>query len=104
MPLSTTAEAEKAFTTYKNYLVHIDSCLGGVYGVGDDLITGLIQEVRSTKKFGSIQRQRIRGKEREATAKALTTWVRDRKPHEGQTPHPRADRPDDTRDDEATDS
>jgi hypothetical protein len=78
LPLPTTGEAEKAFTTYKNYLVHIDSCVGGVYGVGDSLISGLVVDVRSGKKFRSIQRRRITDKQREAITKALTiSWTKE---------------------------
>lgn len=47
-------EAEKAFTTYKNFLVHIDRCLGGVYGVGTSLLPGVVSEVRSAKKYRAI--------------------------------------------------
>jgi len=78
LPLPTTGEAEKAFTTYKNYLVHIDSCLSGVYGVGESLVSGLVTDVRSAKKFRAIQRRKIQDKKREGITKALTiSWAKE---------------------------
>ena len=78
LPLPTTGGAEKAFTTYKNYLTHIDSCLGGEYGVGGSLISGVVTAVRSTRKFRSIQRRRASAKQHEAIARALTiAWAKE---------------------------
>jgi hypothetical protein len=37
LPLPTQPAAEKAFTTYKNYLLHLERGLGGVYGIGSTL-------------------------------------------------------------------
>lgn len=77
-PLPTVDAAEKAFTTYKNYLVHIDSSLGGVYGVGSSLIPGVVAAVRSTRKFRSIQRRKVAPKQAEAITKALTiSWAKE---------------------------
>lgn len=78
LPLPTTDSAEKAFSTYKNYLLHIDSCLGGEYGMGTSLVPGIVTAVRSTRKFQSIQRRRLTPKQGEAITKALTiAWAKE---------------------------
>jgi hypothetical protein len=78
IPLPTTGEAEKAFTTYKNYLVQFHSSLAGVHGVGGSLIPSLVAEVRSAQKLRSVQRRKVAGKQREAIMKALTiSWAKE---------------------------
>jgi hypothetical protein len=78
LPLPTTGAAEKAFTTYKNYLTHIDSCLGGEYGVGGSLIFGVVTALRSTSKLRSIQRRKVTAKQHDAIGRALTiAWAKE---------------------------
>jgi hypothetical protein len=78
LPLATEDEAEKSFTTYKNYLVHIDSCLGGIYGLGASLVSGVVTDVRSASKFQSIQRRKVPGPDQATITKALTiSWAKE---------------------------
>jgi hypothetical protein len=77
-PLATDGEAEKAFATYKNYLVHIDRCLGGIYGVETSLIPSVVAEVRCAKKYRAIQRRKPSAKQLETVGKALTiAWTKE---------------------------
>lgn len=78
LALSTESEAEKAFTTYKNYLVHIRNCLSGTYGTGPSLVPSLVGDVRGTKKFRSINRRRLSPDQHRALAGALTiSWAKE---------------------------
>lgn len=79
LPLSTEPEAAKAFATYRHYLVHIERCLGGEYGVGGSLEPGVVSVVRAAPKFSRIGRpalshdeaQRLQNTLRIAWAKEL---------------------------------
>ncbi|MGH2739605.1 MAG: hypothetical protein ACRDH6_03860 [Actinomycetota bacterium] len=74
----TESEAEKAFTTHKNYLVHIRNYLGDIYGMGPFLAPSLVREIRGTKKFRSIDRRRLSNDEQQAVARALTiSWTKE---------------------------
>jgi len=59
VPRPTEPEAEKSFTTYKNYLVHIERGLGGTFGVGASFVPSLVADVRSRQKFMSISRRAL---------------------------------------------
>lgn len=59
LPLPTQPEAERAFTTYKNYLLHLERGIGGVYGIGSSLVPSLVSEVRSLQKFSSVSRRTL---------------------------------------------
>jgi len=59
LPLPTEPEAEKAFATYRNYLVHIERCLGGEYGVGASFVPSIVTNVRTSPKFARIGRRTL---------------------------------------------
>ncbi len=59
LPLPTQPDAERAFTTYKNYLLHLERGLGGVYGIGGSFVPSLVSEVRAQSKFISISRRTL---------------------------------------------
>lgn len=69
-------EAEKVFTTYSNYLLHVRNCLAGTYGVGDDLHDGLAVATRSRRPYRKIQRRSPTADEAARLRKALRlVWV-----------------------------
>jgi hypothetical protein len=57
LPLPTDPEAERAFATYLNYLVHLERCLQDEYGTGPSFIPGVISAVRRLPKVGKISRR-----------------------------------------------
>jgi hypothetical protein len=59
LPLPTQPAAEKAFTTYKNYLLHLERGLGGVYGIGSTFVPSLAAAVRALPKFSSVARRAL---------------------------------------------
>jgi len=71
-------EAERAFTTYKNYLLHVNKGLGGVYGVGRSMVPSIVTEVRSSRKYRAIQRRKLTSAQQDLITKALTiAWAKE---------------------------
>jgi hypothetical protein len=58
VPLPTEPEAERTFSTYCNYLLHMDRCLAGEYGVGESFIPSVISVLRGMPKVTKIGRRR----------------------------------------------
>jgi hypothetical protein len=58
VPLRTEPEVERTFSTYSNYLQHMDRCLADEYGVGESFIPSAISVLRGMPKVTRIGRRR----------------------------------------------
>ncbi len=78
LPLPTQPDAEKAFTTYKNYLLHLQHGISGAYGIGSSFAPSLVSEVRVLPKFSSIGRRTLTARQETYVVSGLRiAWAKE---------------------------
>lgn len=69
-------EAERTFTTYSNYLLHISNSIKGIYGMDDDLHFGLVQAMRAHQPVRKVQRRSLSTADESRVTQALRlSWA-----------------------------